>query len=395
MDYQKRVKELKKKRHEFHVTQDVLTHQLGVEKTYISKIENGNRKASEQLLEAMEKCLEEYDPDNPLEILFDYVRIRFPTDEVKKVVEKIMHLRLEYFLHQDYAFYGYAEQYVLGDITVMVSPDKKKGILLELKGKGCRQYERYLKAQKRTWYDFLMESRSIGAVMKRIDLAINDCIGLLDVPMLAKKVKNGECISVFRSFRNYESGEMLRTRDQYKKEMGNTLYLGSMKSEIYFCVYEKDYEQYVKNGIPLEESKVKNRFEIRLKDERAELAVDDLLGKQDAGFTAFGIINRYVRFVDKKKGKKRGEWKLNEKWQRFLGMQDRVLHLTMEPEPYTFERTLRWLEKQVAPTLTVVMEVDKNNDTNVMADIMNRVKLKDHHEKLIEQQSKKVEELII
>ena len=69
-----------------------------------------------------------------------------------------MHLRLEYFLHQDYAFYGYAEQYVLGDITVMVSPDKKKGILLELKGKGCRQYERYLKAQKRTWYDFLMES---------------------------------------------------------------------------------------------------------------------------------------------------------------------------------------------------------------------------------------------
>ena len=82
MDYQKRVKELKKKRHEFHVTQDVLAHQLGVEKTYISKIENGNRKASEQLLEAMEKCLEEYDPDNPLEILFDYVRIRFPTDEI-------------------------------------------------------------------------------------------------------------------------------------------------------------------------------------------------------------------------------------------------------------------------------------------------------------------------
>lgn len=64
-------------------------------------------------------------------------------------------------------------------------------------------------------------------------------------------------------------------------------------------------------------------------------------------------------------------------------------------KPYTFERTLRWLEKQVAPTLTVVMEVDKNNDTNVMADIMNRVQLKNHHEKLIEQQSKKVEELII
>ena len=49
--------------------------------------------------------------------------------------------------------------------------------------------------------------------------------------------------------------------------MGNTLYLGSAKSEIYFCIYEKDYEQYVKAGIPMEETKVKNRFEIRLKDD--------------------------------------------------------------------------------------------------------------------------------
>ena len=69
----------------------------------------------------------------------------------------------------------------------MVSPDKKKGILLELKGKGCRQYERYLKAQKRTSYDFLMESRSIGAVMKRIDLAINRLSDFYDVSNVRRK----------------------------------------------------------------------------------------------------------------------------------------------------------------------------------------------------------------
>ena len=28
--------------------------------------------------------------------------------------------------------------------------------------------------------------------------------------------------------------------------MGRTLYLGSLKSDVYFCIYEKDYEQYVK-----------------------------------------------------------------------------------------------------------------------------------------------------
>ena len=36
--------------------------------------------------------------------------------------------------------------------------------------------------------------------------------------------------------------------------MGRTLYLGSLKSDVYFCIYEKDYEQYVKLGTPLEEA---------------------------------------------------------------------------------------------------------------------------------------------
>ena len=39
---------------------------------------------------------------------------------------------------------------------------------------------------------------------------------------------------------------------------------------------EKDYEQYVKLGTPLEEADIINRFEIRLRNERAYYAVRDL-----------------------------------------------------------------------------------------------------------------------
>ena len=46
--------------------------------------------------------------------------------------------------------------------------------------------------------------------------------------------------------------------------MGRTLYLGSLKSDVYFCIFEKDYEQYVKLVTPLEEADIINRFEIRL-----------------------------------------------------------------------------------------------------------------------------------
>lgn len=395
MDYEKTIQDLKARRKELHLTQKEIALRVGVGKTYISKIENGSERASKELLMAIWECLEKYNPLNPLEVLFDYVRIRFPTTAAGEVIKNVMHLRMEYFLHEDHAFYGYSEQYILGDIVVMASPDEKKGILLELKGKGCRQFERYLKAQKRTWFDFLMRAKGEKGILKRVDLAVNDCIGILDIPMMTEKTKKKECISLFRSFKSYESGELSNFNDQYKTEMGNTLYLGALKSEIYFCIYEKDYERYIKAGIPMEESKVKNRFEIRLKNERAERAVEDLLKTRDAGKTAFAIINRYICFVDPKKGKKKGEWKINPVWKSFIRLERRKLRLTTKPEPYSIEKTYRWLNKQVMPSLKMAEELDKVRGTCVIQDMRERTELKENHKKIIAQQSMPVEELVI
>ena len=100
--------------------------------------------------------------------------------------------------------------------------------------------------------------------------------------------------------------------------MGNTLYIGSLQSEVYFCIYEKDYEQYKKHDIPIEDAEVKNRFEIRLKNERAFYAIRDLLEHDNPERTAFQIINRYVRFVDRDDTKPRSDWRINEEWAWFL-----------------------------------------------------------------------------
>lgn len=394
MDYEEIIKTLKEKRKEHHLTQKELALRVGVGKTYISKIENGSERASEELIAAIQECLEKYEPLNPIEILFDYVRIRFPTTVAGDVIKNVLHLRMEYFLHEDYAFYGYSEQYVLGDIIVMASPDEKKGILLELKGRGCRQFERYLKAQKRTWFDFLMRVKGDKGILKRVDLAINDCIGILDIPMMTEKTRKKECITLFRSFKSYESGEFTTFRDQYKSEMGNTLYLGSLKSEIYFCIYEKDYEQYVKAGVSMEESKVKNRFEIRLKNERAERAVEDLLKTRDAGKTVFAIINRYICFIDPKKGKEKGERKINPVWKSFIRYEERKIRLTTKPEPYSIEKTYKWLNKQVMPSLKMAEELDKARGTCIIQDMRDRTELKENHKKIIAQQSIPAKELV-
>ena len=179
-----------------------------------------------------------------------------------------------------------------------------------------------------------MDALVDGGVMKRIDLAINDHTGILDIPELAEKCRKREYIGKSRSYKFYQSGELIKHREDDREYMGRTLYLGSLKSDVYFCIYEKDYEQYVKLGTPLEEADIINRFEIRLRNERAYYAVRDLLTYYDAEQTAFSIINQYVRFVDEEPDKRKNDWKLNDRWAWFIGDNRQSLKLTTKPEPY-------------------------------------------------------------
>ena len=144
---------LKEKRKDYKVSQNKLAVACHLTREYINKIESGLLTPSEKTMRKIFDQLESFNPDLPLTLLFDYVRIRFPTTDVRKIIQEILHLKFEYMLHEDYAFYSYQEQYVMGDIVVMLSHEEDKGVLLELKGRGCRQFETFLLAQKRSWYD--------------------------------------------------------------------------------------------------------------------------------------------------------------------------------------------------------------------------------------------------
>ena len=367
----------------------------GISREHLSRIESGKVAVTEEMKVKLLEALEKFNPEAPLTMLFDYVRIRFPTLDIGHIIKDILQLNIKYMIHEDFGHYSYTEHYYIGDIFVYTSPDEEKGVLLELKGKGCRQFESYLLAQERSWYDFLMDALVDGGVMKRLDLAINDHTGMLDIPELTEKCRNEECVSVFRSFKSYASGELVKHEEQDKAGMGYTLYIGSLKSEVYFCVYEKSYEQYIKLGIPIEEAPIKNRFEIRLKNERAYYAVRDLLTYYDAERTAFSIINRYVRFVDKEADKKRSDWKLSVRWAWFIGENREPLKLTTKPEPYTLDRTLRWIQRQVDPTLKMLETITAKTGIDYLKEIRKSTKLTEKHYKIIEQQTTSTEDVIL
>lgn len=68
---------LKEKRISYGVSQNKLAVHAGISRQYVSDIENGKANPTENLKTVLMDILEQWNPEAPLEILFDYVRIRF------------------------------------------------------------------------------------------------------------------------------------------------------------------------------------------------------------------------------------------------------------------------------------------------------------------------------
>ena len=71
----------------------------------------------------------------------------------------------------------------------------------------------------------------------------------------------------------------------------------------------------------------------------------------------------------------------------FIGDNRQSLKLTTKPEPYTLDRTLRWVQRQVGATLKKLKKIDKGNGTDYMETIEQQAKLTEKHEMIIKQQT--------
>nr|WP_297274247.1 replication initiation factor domain-containing protein [uncultured Agathobaculum sp.] len=407
------------------VTQGQLADMAGFSRGYLNRLLNRSQELPERYKARLAAALEKLQPD-AIKVKIDYVRIRFPTLDVQNVVENVLWLRMRHLGQQPRGFYGYTTTFYIGDIAVMVSPYEGRGTLVELKGKGCAQFSAYLNGQGRSWNAFFQHCLDAKGVFKRLDIAIDDRADFLDIPRLAEKCDRGECVTRFRSYEVYQSG-----RDAYLEEQrleqerweaclelmqgtgfgddplfsepvellsqegiepsarkcrsGHTLYIGSMRSEAYFCIYEKDYEQFVRHGIPPNEAEAKNRFEIRLKNERAYLAAKDFIAGGNLIQTAFSIINHYVRFVDKDGTKPRTRWPTDRDWTHFIGTHRGRLKLTKGMQPFDWLRILDWLAKQAAPTVKMLMELDRIQGTHVVEEMIGNAVLTKRHEQIMQE----------
>ena len=99
------IKELREKRVAYGISQGRLAVASGITREYLNKIESGKMKPSKELLETLHKELARFNPEAPLTMLFDYVKIRFPTLDIQHIIKDILKLNINYMLHEDYGHY--------------------------------------------------------------------------------------------------------------------------------------------------------------------------------------------------------------------------------------------------------------------------------------------------
>ena len=106
------IKELREKRIAYGISQGRLAVASGITREYLNKIESGKMKPSKELMNTLHKELARFNPEAPLTMLFDYVKIRFPTLDIQHIIKDILKLNINYMLHEDYGHYSYLSRLV-------------------------------------------------------------------------------------------------------------------------------------------------------------------------------------------------------------------------------------------------------------------------------------------
>lgn len=383
-------KSIKASRNLLKMTQASFAENVGLSRQSIYNLERGLSLLSDEKMYRIYDFIAEQNCHEPLESIIDYIRITFQTHDVDMIFCEILKIKKEFFAQISSHLYGYVGGYQLDYLMVMYSKKgDSRGTMIQLSGQGCRQFEAFLKAQGRTWFDFFHTCFDYRAKFTRVDLAINDYKEYLSIPTLLNKINRQELISRFERFDFNGSGSISK-----KKREGVTIYLGSKRSELYIAFYQKNYEQAKKLGIDVEDVPIKNRYELRFKDEKAEQAIHGYTKTGDLTAFLLGILSDYLCFVDRKGGVSRKYWPVNKKWEYFLGGVEKV-KLVTEPNEALYERSKNWFKRSVAPTIKMLMEVDEIEETDEVQEIIDEAELSDKHLHMIEAQTTRIEDMIL
>jgi phage replication initiation protein len=193
--------------------------------------------------------------------------------------------------------------------------------------------------------DVLCYFHAQHAQFKRVDIAMDDTQGLLDMKEIARKTED-KCEIVCLAHEGIRhKGTFGRTKD------GHTETYGSRQSETFVRIYDKAAEQSAKTG---ELIALWIRVEFEYKGDRAQAVADYIATHRETWREAArGWFLAYLDFKEPGEDENKSRWKTCAWWLRFLENASKV-RLFISREAKTVDDVKNWVDKQVAPSLFVL-----------------------------------------
>ncbi|MCK8605655.1 XRE family transcriptional regulator [Leuconostoc citreum] len=377
-------KEIKLLRNLLGKTIESFSKDTGISVRTMNRIENdklaNTSKYQKRIFEAYPQLAER------VEMQFDWVSLTFPDLTGKQVIDDVIGVKDNLFLEhstsqnfytREFAYAGEKNIYIQ-DFEPVINPEtqeieQKTGTTLYLTGKGTRLFEKALFEQSMTWRDFFIKARRYRGHLTRLDIALNDKWGLLDMNDIVRAVQEKRFWTKSRVYAIHGNSEA-----------GWTVNFG--KAPFIIRAYDKQKEQASKGN----ETDIKNRVEIELHQDRAEQVLDEWFANDNLVAFTIDMLYTYLWFTDEPIAddlltgvKARDEIEATVKpmasWQllTFLGNKMKFIR---QPKTQSVESIKKWVEQSVAPSLAVLQK------TGHWADVLRAIEkaeLSDKQQKLV------------
>jgi len=279
------------------------------------------------------------------------------------IISDFLNMNSDDFIELDRGNYGYRRQLANGNVRIYFEGKDDMGIHVQLSGQGCRQVEESLKGD---WLTLFKKIIDVEGTFTRLDLAVDDFAGVLNIEKIQKKTKRKEYVSRFTNW------EVRTSCKNDSNRYGKSVYFGSAKSDIRLRFYDKAAEQEIEDLHWV-------RTELQLRNERASNAILLYASGKSIGEIVAGVLKNYIRFVDPSSDSNKWRWKTSKFWDKFITNAE-VLRLTGGPKKKTLDDVYTWINKSVAPSLALLVKAS-GGDFSIVEDMIidARKRLKPKH----------------
>jgi len=214
------------------------------------------------------------------------------------------------------------------------------GVLLVLPARALGEVARLLGTDVRGFGVFL---RELGFRPARVDFAMDDHEGVLDLDLMHEKARAGEFTT---RWRGGPKNALWSWREDANG--GRMLTFGSRASRAYLRIYDKAAERGVEGPWI--------RVELELKGDKAVQAWDRFLD-EGPSFVP-GLFRNYLEFKGCRTGdSNRTRWPIAGWWAAFLSFAEKV-RLSLPAPSRTLETVKNWVTRQVAPSLALLVKAE-------------------------------------